>query len=179
MTSIEDLEHVRTFFSFSSRRSACFHSDSLAVGASPLGIDDLIRITVGSLPIVSSEDEAMRERTDASRSVLLEALERGDPVYGVTIGFGSNCGTRITPDPSLVLESGRLPYHGCGVGAPLPEDCVRGGMLCRIMCLSPRLSGVTRLFLQQLVAFVSHGITPVVPCQGSVGASGDLTQCLT
>ena len=66
-------------------------------------------------------------------------------------------------------------FHGCGTGEPLGIEETRAAMLCRLLCLARGYSGVSFALLEQLAAFLNLGITPVVPSEGSVGASGDLT----
>jgi histidine ammonia-lyase len=145
------------------------------VGHRPLSIDELIQVAVHRTPIALSGDPESSARMERSRKHLAAALDQGVPIYGVTTGFGSNCGTRISADQSLKLGEGLLRYHGCGTGPALPPACVRGALLCRVLCLGMGLSGVTGELLQALAAFLNHDIVPVVPSQGSVGASGDLT----
>ena len=66
-------------------------------------------------------------------------------------------------------------FHGCGTGEPLGGEETRAAMLCRLLCLARGYSGVSLPLLEHLAAFLNLGITPVVPSEGSVGASGDLT----
>ncbi len=66
-------------------------------------------------------------------------------------------------------------FHGCGTGEPLGGEETRAAMFCRLLCLARGYSGVSFPLLEQLTAFLNLGITPVIPSEGSVGASGDLT----
>ena len=102
-------------------------------------------------------------------------MRRGIPVYGVTTGYGKSCGKRMPLDIALKNGANILTFHGCGTGEPIGIEETRATMLCRIICLAKGYSGVSIALLQQLADFLNHGITPVVPCEGSVGASGDLT----
>jgi histidine ammonia-lyase len=111
----------------------------------------------------------------ACEARLAKAVAEQVPIYGVTTGFGSNCGTRVSTESVLALGDALLRFHGCGTGPTLPVAAVRGAMLCRVLCLGLGYSGVRIALLQRLVDFLNCGITPVVPAQGSVGASGDLT----
>jgi histidine ammonia-lyase len=65
-------------------------------------------------------------------------------------------------------------FHGCGTGEPLGGDETRAAMLCRLLCLSRGYSGVSFPLLEQLTAFLNLGIIPVIPSEGSVGASGGI-----
>jgi histidine ammonia-lyase len=138
-------------------------------------MDEMIRVAIHGRPVRLTDDDALTQRLGLSRQHLAKAIANGTPIYGVTTGYGANCATRIPPDQSQLLGARLLRFHGCGTGPALPEACIRAAMLSRILCFSLGYSGVTIGLLQQLVAFLNQQITPVVPAQGSVGASGDLT----
>jgi histidine ammonia-lyase len=150
-------------------------SQPVVVGPSPLDIDTLIRVAVQGAKVRLADDPAWLRKMDACEARLAKAVADGTPIYGVTTGFGSNCGARISGETALALGDGLLRFHGCGTGPDLPVAALRGAMLCRILCLGLGYSGVRVALLQRLADFLNHGITPVVPAQGSVGASGDLT----
>ncbi|MBP3848363.1 MAG: histidine ammonia-lyase [Pyramidobacter sp.] len=95
-------------------------------------------------------------------------------VYGVTTGFGDLATVKVDAARTRLLQENLIRSHAVGVGAPLPEDAVRAIMLLRLNGLICGHSGITLETLTQLVNFINLGITPVVPEQGSVGASGDL-----
>ena len=145
------------------------------VGPGPLGIDTFIEVAVRWGKVRLSDDPAWLRRMAACEARLAKAVADETPIYGVTTGFGSNCGARITAERALAMGEGLLRFHGCGTGPALPVAAVRGAMLCRILCLGLGYSGVRAALLGRLTDFLNHGITPVVPAQGSVGASGDLT----
>jgi len=110
-----------------------------------------------------------------TRKILMEAMRKGIPVYGVTTGYGKSCGKRMPPDIAMKNSVNIFTFHGCGTGDPIGIEETRAAMLCRIICLAKGYSGVSIALLQHLADFLNCGITPVVPCEGSVGASGDLT----
>ncbi|MBQ9422417.1 MAG: histidine ammonia-lyase [Pyramidobacter sp.] len=95
-------------------------------------------------------------------------------VYGVTTGFGDLATVKVDAARTRLLQENLIRSHAVGVGVPLPEDAVRAIMLLRLNGLICGHSGITLETLTQLVNFINLGITPVVPEQGSVGASGDL-----
>ena len=95
-------------------------------------------------------------------------------VYGVTTGFGDLATVKVDAARTRLLQENLIRSHAVGVGAPLPEEAVRAIMLLRLNGLICGHSGITLETLTQLVNFINLGITPVVPEQGSVGASGDL-----
>jgi histidine ammonia-lyase len=110
-----------------------------------------------------------------TQKMLMKSMRGGIPVYGVTTGYGKSCGKRMPLDIALKNGINILRFHGCGTGEPIGIEETRAAMLCRIICLARGYSGVSVALLQQLADFLNEGITPIVPCEGSVGASGDLT----
>jgi histidine ammonia-lyase len=150
-------------------------SEACVVGAGPIGIDTLIQVAVHGADVRLSEDGDWLRRMKACQQRLADAVADGTPIYAVTTGFGSNCGALISAENIAALGAGLLRFHGCGTGPALPVPAVRGAMLCRVLCLLRGYSGVRPALVRRLIEFLNHGITPVVPAQGSVGASGDLT----
>ena len=95
-------------------------------------------------------------------------------IYGVNTGFGGNV-KFVIPDTELAHHQRNLiEYHCCGVGEALPEEVVRAAILLRANALARGLSAVREVVIERLLDLLNHGITPVVPRYGSVGASGDL-----
>jgi len=150
-------------------------SEACVVGAGPISIDTLIQVAVHGADVRLSEDGDWLRRMTACQQRLANAVADGTPIYAVTTGFGSNCGARISAENIAALGAGLLRFHGCGAGPALPVPAVRGAMLCRVLCLLRGYSGVRPALVRRLIEFLNRGITPVVPAQGSVGASGDLT----
>jgi histidine ammonia-lyase len=109
-----------------------------------------------------------------ARAVIEQAIERGDPVYGINTGFGKLASTRIAPGDLERLQVNLLRSHAAGVGDPLPRDVVRALMALRANVLIRPTSGVRPALVEALVALFNAGLVPWVPEQGSVGASGDL-----
>jgi histidine ammonia-lyase len=95
-------------------------------------------------------------------------------VYGITTGFGKFSDVFISPDETETLQRNLIMSHACAVGEPLDEEIVRAMMLLRAQALSRGHSGIKPETLDLLVAMLNHGVHPVVPEQGSLGASGDL-----
>ena len=96
------------------------------------------------------------------------------PHYGVNTGFGSLSRTRIPADQLRDLQRNLVRSHAAGIGDALPTDTVRAMMLLLAASLARGASGVRPVVVDQMLALLAHGITPVVPSIGSVGASGDL-----
>ena len=105
----------------------------------------------------------------------VERLAAGDaPVYAVNTGVGYLADERISAEDLDRLQENVVRSHACGVGEPLPAEAVRAMMLIRANVLAKGLSGIRPLVARRLCALLNHGVTPVVPSRGSVGASGDL-----
>jgi histidine ammonia-lyase len=119
-------------------------------------------------------DAAAAERADRSRAAVERMLATGEPIYGVNTGFGKLASVRIRADQLLQLQRNLILSHVAGVGDPLPVEAVRAAMLLRANVLLRETSGVRSAVATSVAAMLNAGIHPVVPEQGSVGASGDL-----
>jgi histidine ammonia-lyase len=95
-------------------------------------------------------------------------------VYGVNTGFGKLASVRVGPAEVVTLQRNLILSHCCGVGTPLPEDIVRLVMTLKLISLGRGASGVRLDLLRTIEAMLARGVIPVIPGQGSVGASGDL-----
>jgi histidine ammonia-lyase len=117
---------------------------------------------------------AARERMDESRAVIERMIDSDAPVYGVNTGFGKMASTRISRGEIRHLQLNLVRSHACGVGAPLNEPVTRAMLALRANALAKGFSGVRPLVAETLLAMLNRGVHPVIPSQGSVGASGDL-----
>lgn len=117
---------------------------------------------------------AARERMKASRAVIERVVESGVTVYGVNTGFGKLASVRISREQIQELQLNLVRSHSCGVGAPLSETETRAMLLLRANAIAKGLSGVRPAVAETLCAMLNGGVHPVIPSQGSVGASGDL-----
>ena len=109
-----------------------------------------------------------------SRALVERLIAEKKAVYGVTTGVGSLSTEHIDPHQARQLQMNIVRSHACGVGQPLGAAETRGILLLRANALATGLSGARPAVAEQLCAFLNHGIHPVVPERGSVGASGDL-----
>lgn len=137
-----------------------------------LSLEDLERVARGGAKVALAP--AAREAMLRSRALVERALESGSVVYGVTTGFGRLSDVAVSRDRLQELQLNLIRSHACGVGAPLPRDAVRAITLLRANVLAKGFSGVRPELVDRLVEMVNRGIHPVIPEQGSVGASGDL-----
>ncbi len=119
-------------------------------------------------------DVHARARMDEARAVVERLVASGAVVYGITTGFGDLATTYIPPADTRRLQENLLISHAVGVGPALPRDVVRAMLLLRANTLALGHSGCRPLIVDRLLAFLEAGVHPVVPAQGSVGASGDL-----
>ncbi|HTO89307.1 MAG TPA: histidine ammonia-lyase [Thermoanaerobaculia bacterium] len=115
-----------------------------------------------------------RRAIAASRRAVEAALRRRDRVYGLTTGFGNFANVEISPAEIEVLQRNLVRSHAAGVGEPLPDRAVRAMMVLRANALARGFSGVRPSTVETLLAMLAADLLPVVPRQGSVGASGDL-----
>jgi histidine ammonia-lyase len=113
-------------------------------------------------------------RMRASRAVVERALAAGAPVYGVNTGFGELKNRRVADADLARLQLNLLRSHAAGVGPALPDDVVRAIGLLRANSLAVGASGARPELVEHLLAVLERGVVPIVPAQGSVGASGDL-----
>jgi histidine ammonia-lyase len=119
-------------------------------------------------------DPAARGRIQEAREVVDRLVESGAVAYGVTTGFGDLASVSIRPGDTGRLQENLLKSHAAGVGPAFPEEVVRAMLLLRANTLALGHSGCRPLIVDRLLAFLAAGIHPVVPEQGSLGASGDL-----
>jgi histidine ammonia-lyase len=119
-------------------------------------------------------DPSFWPRVEAASAIVARAADAQAPVYGINTGFGKLASKRIPPDQTTLLQRNLIVSHCCGVGLPTPEPIVRLMMALKIISLGRGASGVRREIIEQLQAMLARGICPLVPQQGSVGASGDL-----
>ncbi len=115
-----------------------------------------------------------RRNVQRSRAVVERAVKSGATMYGINTGFGKLAGVRIPDDQLEQLQENLLLSHATGVGEPLAVDASRLAFALRIHNLALGYSGVRPELLEQAMALWNGGFVPVIPSQGSVGASGDL-----
>jgi histidine ammonia-lyase len=114
------------------------------------------------------------ERMNASRAVVDRLLASGATAYGINTGFGKLASVRISTEQVRQLQVNLVRSHASGVGAPLSEAETRAMMLLRANAIAKGLSGVRPRVVETLCQMLNAKVHPVIPCQGSVGASGDL-----
>ncbi len=121
-----------------------------------------------------SLDPSAKPAVAASSAIVLRAAQGQVPVYGVNTGFGKLASVRIAPDDTETLQRNLILSHCCGVGEPLETANVRLMMALKLLSLGRGASGVRWEICSQIEAMLTRAVLPVIPVQGSVGASGDL-----
>jgi histidine ammonia-lyase len=114
------------------------------------------------------------EKMDASRAVVDKLIASGKTAYGINTGFGKLASVRISTEQVRQLQVNLVRSHCCGVGEPLSKSETRAITVLRANALAKGLSGVKPATVETLCAMLNAGVHPVIPSQGSVGASGDL-----
>lgn len=143
----------------------------VAVGA-VLTPEDVGRVAYGRVPVRLAP--GARERVRRARALVEDLVAGGAAVYGITTGVGALAGRRISPEQSAALQANIVRSHAAGVGPPLAPPEVRAMLLLRAHTLALGHSGIRPETLDLMVAMLNHDLLPVIPSQGSVGASGDL-----
>ena len=119
-------------------------------------------------------DPAAWSRVEEGAASVSRILARGEPVYGLNTGFGKLATVRIAERDLAALQRNLVLSHAAGVGGPIDPAIVRLILALKVAGLAHGASGVRRSTLETLLALLQRGVTPVIPAQGSVGASGDL-----
>jgi len=137
-----------------------------------ISLETIADVAIGNARVAIAP--AARERVAAARASVERQYQLGAIIYGVTTGFGRMANVAIGRDDTALLQLNLVRSHASGTGAPLPEAQVRAAGVLRASSLAAGHSGITPAALDLLCELLNRGVTPVVPCQGSVGASGDL-----
>ncbi|MBS7698909.1 MULTISPECIES: histidine ammonia-lyase [unclassified Chelatococcus] len=119
-------------------------------------------------------DPSVRPAIARSAEAVATIVAKGEPIYGINTGFGKLASIQIGLDELETLQRNIVLSHAAGVGEPMPVPVARLMMALKLASLARGASGVKLETIDLLLAFLDKGITPVVPAQGSVGASGDL-----
>ena len=137
-----------------------------------LSLEELIKVARNYEKVELSKKAI--ERIKKSRENVKRFLKSEEVIYGINTGFGALANVKISENEINDLQTNLVRSHSAGVGMPFNEETVRAMMLLRAFSLSRGFSGVRIDVVQSILDMLNHRITPVVPSQGSVGASGDL-----
>jgi histidine ammonia-lyase len=150
-----------------------WNMNRIQIDGESLTLDLLYSIALDGAEVELSQQA--RERMNASRVVVERLIESNVAVYGVNTGFGKMASVRISREQIRTLQTNLVRSHACGVGAPLSEPEVRAMLTLRANAIAKGFSGVRPVVAETLCTMLNKRVHPVIPCQGSVGASGDLT----
>lgn len=146
-------------------------TETVRVGT-PITVADVVRVARHRARVDIAD--VARPRIIRSREYVDSLVAADRTVYGITTGFGRLASVRIAAGDVRQLQRNLLVSHAMGVGAPLSQEVVRAMLLLRAQSLSFGVSGIRIEVIELLLACLNAGVHPVIPCQGSVGASGDL-----
>jgi histidine ammonia-lyase len=144
----------------------------LHINGNNLTLDDVAAVVYDRKPVMLEPDA--RIAVDRARAVVEDLVTNNRLAYAVTTGVGQLSDVRIPPNDIRALQVNLLRSHAVGVGERLSESVSRAMMLLRANSLAKGCSGVRALVIDTLCEMLNRGVHPVIPSQGSVGASGDL-----
>lgn len=147
----------------------------LTVGEQPLSIEDVVSVARGECQVALPETSEWRELIQKGADFLDQLLEEEGVIYGVTTGYGDSCLVEVPLHQVNELPLHLSRFHGCGLGEKLEVITARAVVVTRLCSLARGYSGVSIALLERLVWLLNENVIPVIPSEGSVGASGDLT----
>jgi len=148
---------------------------SIRFGDAPLTIEDVVALSQRQAQAVVTDDAAFTARIQRGADFLDRLLREDGVIYGVTTGYGDSCTVNIPPALVAELPHHLFTYHGCGLGRFLDPQETRAVIAARLASLVRGMSGVSHPLLDGLATLLRHDVLPLIPAEGSVGASGDLT----
>ena len=137
-------------------------------------LQDVIDVANAKDDAVSISLDKVESGMKKSHSQVMDIVQQGKPVYGINTGLGALSSQRINQKDLAQLQFNLVRSHSAGIGGFFDRKTVRAIMFIRVICLSQGHSGINPALVSLLVDFIEKGITPMIPMQGSVGASGDL-----
>ncbi|MDH2606400.1 aromatic amino acid ammonia-lyase [Acinetobacter baumannii] len=147
----------------------------LTVGEQPLSIEDVVSVARSECQVALPETSEWRELIQKGADFLDQLLEEEGVIYGVTTGYGDSCLVEVPLHQVNELPLHLSRFHGCGLGENLDIITARAVVVTRLCSLARGYSGVSIALLERLVWLLNENVIPVIPSEGSVGASGDLT----
>ncbi len=144
-------------------------------GDAPLTIEDVVALAQRQCEAALSDAPAFRAHIQRGADFLDRLLREDGVIYGVTTGYGDSCTVNIPPALVAELPHHLYTYHGCGLGRYLDPVETRAVLAARLASLVRGMSGVSVPLLEGLATLLQHDVLPMIPAEGSVGASGDLT----
>lgn len=147
----------------------------IVIGETPLRIEDIVAIAKNKAKVELPSSAQWRAQIQRGADFIDQLLQQEGKIYGVTTGYGDSCVVDIPADQVHELPLQLSRFHGCGLGENLDVITARAVVATRLCSLARGYSGVSLALLERLVWMLNENIIPVIPSEGSVGASGDLT----
>lgn len=144
---------------------------NLVIDERTISLEEITNVT----KIEISKDEKFLTFINHTHDFMMNTIKQGKPIYGITTGYGDSGRNYVDYDDAAKLQTNLFRFHGCGIGKKLSYEVSRYAVICRTISLSKARSGVSINLLHRLEMLIDKDIIPVIPSQGSVGASGDLT----
>ena len=145
------------------------------IGQDRLTIEHVVAAARKQMAIRLCGSAEFEAKIEAGPAFLDQALKRHGGIYGVTTGYGASCTEQVNPEQYRDLPLNLTRFHGCGMGEFFDSETTRALMLIRLNTLAQGFSAASMELLRYIDFFIEHDILPLVPQEGSVGASGDLT----
>jgi len=150
-------------------------SKHVTVSGEGLTIDEVVSVARGGAKVAVSDDPVVQDRVKKSNDFILDAVAAGEPIYGVTSGFGAMAYKAISKEQAVELQNNIPWFHKVGTGNLLPQSDVRASILVRMNSHLQGASGIRMSMIERMGIFLNEGATPQVREFASIGASGDLS----
>jgi histidine ammonia-lyase len=147
----------------------------ITFGENSITIEDVVSIAQSNQTVGLNQSESFRSKVNAGAEFLERLLKEDGVIYGVTTGYGDSCTVNVPLDKVEELPLNLTRFHGCGLGDMFDPQQGRAILAARLASLCQGYSGVRWELLEQIETLLNKDIVPVIPQEGSVGASGDLT----
>jgi histidine ammonia-lyase len=148
---------------------------AIPLGEKPVSIEDVVDVAQQRATLNLADSKEFRSRIARGAELLDRILEEDGVIYGVTTGYGDSCTVDVPANLVWELPIHLTRFHGCGTGQHLSVDSARAVLVARLVSLCRGYSGVSLPLLELLATLIEKNVVPLIPEEGSVGASGDLT----
>jgi phenylalanine ammonia-lyase len=148
--------------------------DTVYIDGESLTLSDVMAVARGGARVELSTAPGVRSRIQETWQLNHDLIQEGIPIYGVTTGVGASVGHQIASERAALMQTYLIRLNGCGTGPILPVDYARAVVLVRANCFAKGCSAVRPILVERLLDLLNHDYVPLIPEQGSVGASGDL-----
>ena len=148
---------------------------TIAAGRNKWTIEDVLALAEGRADVTLSKDPGLRKAVDKGVDFIRRSWRSGKPIYGINTGYGASVERQVPAELLEELPRQLVRYHGCGLGRIFDEKATLAILSARLISLSKGYSGVRWELLENLTGLINNRLLPLIPEEGSVGASGDLT----